>query len=45
MVTTHIEKFKHSMPYVTGVYLRDMANKICVTLYLNVSRLSVCFAC
>ena len=42
MVATHINKIKHSMLCVTGVYLRDIMNIIFVILHLNVSHLSAC---
>ena len=45
MVTTHIKMIKHSMPCVTGVYLRDVINMIFVILHLNVCRLSICSPC
>ena len=41
MAATHIEKIKHSMLCVTGVYSRDITNMILVILHLNVSHLSV----
>ena len=41
MVATHIKKIKHSMLFVTGMYLRDIINTIFITLHLNVSGLSV----
>ena len=42
MVATHINKIKHSMLHVTGVYLRDKTNMIFVILHLNLSCLSIC---
>ena len=41
MVATHIIQIKHSVFYVTVVYLRDTSNTIFVLLHLNLSRLSV----
>ena len=43
MVATYAKKIKHSMPCVTGVYLRDITNMIFIILHLNMSCLSVCF--
>ena len=38
----HIQKIKHSMLCVTGVYLRDITYIIFVILHLNSSCLNVC---
>ena len=40
MVLTSIEKIRHSMLCVTGVYLRDMINRIFSVLHLILSHLS-----
>ena len=45
MVAIHIKKIKHSVLYVTGVYLRDITNVIFVILHLNVGRIDVFFSC
>lgn len=45
MVPTHIKKMRHSMPYVTDVYLKDVTSTIFVVLHLDVSRLRVCCSC
>ena len=39
---TRIRKIQHSILRVSGVYLRDINNKIFVMLHLNMSRLSIC---
>ena len=44
MVPTYIEKIRHSMFCVTGVYLRDLTNRIFSILHLTVIHLSIgCF--
>ena len=45
MVATHIEKIKHNILCVTGMYLGDITNTISVILHLNVSRLRICSSC
>ena len=45
MVSTHIEKIKHSMLSVTGMYLGNITNMIFVILHLNMSHLSVSCSC
>ena len=45
MVSTHIEKIKHSMLSVTGMYLGNITNMIFVILHLNMSHLSICCSC
>ena len=44
-VATHIEKIKHSLLCVTGVYLRDITNTFFVILHLNVNHLCIFCSC
>ena len=42
LVSTYIKKIKHSVLFVSSVYLRDINNTFFSIVHLNVSHLSVC---